>query len=588
MFGQVFYRPFPDGPVPAKGMLKFGIRGLGRDVWILVIMGAALGMLGALTPIITGKLFDTAIPQADRGALAQYTTALFAAALVTAAFKLTQSISTIRIQGKMDYSIQAGLWDRLLNLPSDFFRDYTSGDLADRASGINAIRGLVAGAGISSILGSMSSVFYVILMFYYSLHLAVLAIGLTAVFVGFSAFANLAQLRYQREQLSLRGRITGLVLQFISGVGKLRVAGAENHAFRVWAGQFSKQRRIQFKIGRIQNNVAVFNSGFPIFSSMAIFWVLMMVQKAAEEQGGAPPMTTGDFIAFNTAYATFLAAMTALSDASLNLLRVIPLFERLKPIITAEAEIDESKTYPGKLKGEIELAHVSFRYLEDGPWIIDDMTLKLAPGEYVAFVGSSGCGKSTLMRLMLGFETPDRGSVYYDGQDLASLDLREVRQQLGVVLQSSSLLPADIYRNIIGTADLTLEDAWEAAKQAGIAEDISELPMGMHTYVAEGGGGFSGGQQQRLLIARAIVRKPRIIFLDEATSALDNRSQGVVTESMDRLQATRIVIAHRLSTIINADRICYLDAGKIIEMGSFDELMKLEGRFYELAKRQMA
>jgi len=266
----------------------------------------------------------------------------------------------------------------------------------------------------------------------------------------------------------------------------------------------------------------------------------------------------------------------------------VPVFERLRPIITEESEIDETKAYPGTLKGALELINVQFRYTDDGPWILKGVSFKVRPGEMVAFVGGSGSGKSTLLRLMLGFETPDRGVIYYDGQDLSSIDVRELRQQLGVVLQDSKVMPADIFHNIIGASDLTLEHAWEAATMAGFDVDIKELPMGMHTYVSEGGGGFSGGQLQRLMIARALVRKPRIVFFDEATSALDNQSQKTVTESMERLFATRLVIAHRLSTIVNADRICYLDQGKIAESGTYDELMELDGLFAVLAKRQMA
>lgn len=388
--------------------------------------------------------------------------------------------------------------------------------------------------------------------------------------------------------MQLQGRITGLVLQFISGVAKIRVAGAENHAFSVWARQFSEQRRLEFGIGRIQNAVAVFGSAFSVISSIAIFFVLYKMRVAAAAAGGGPMMSTGQFVAFTGAYGAFLTAMHALSEASLNLLRIVPVFERLKPIIQTPSEVDDTKAYPGTLKGAIELANIQFRYSEDGPWILQGISLKIRPGEMVAFVGSSGSGKSTLLRLMLGFETPDRGAIYYDGQDLASVDLREVRQQLGVVLQDAKVLPADIFRNIVGASDLTIEHAWEAARMAGFDEDIKELPMGMHTYVSESGGGFSGGQLQRLLISRALVRKPRILFFDEATSALDNRSQNTVTESMERLFATRIVIAHRLSTIVNADRICYLDKGKIVEQGSYEELMALDGFFAALAKRQMA
>ncbi len=588
-FGFAFYRPFPEGILSAVDLVKYGARGLMGDVWMLLVMGLSMGLLGSLTPYFTGRLFDTAIPQADRPLLVQFTLGLFVAALVSASFKITQSIAVLRIQGKMDYSIQAALWDRLLNLPSTFFRQFSAGDLADRAGGIDAIRSLLAGAGIGAVLGTVSSIFYVGLMFKYSMPLALLAMGLTIVFVGFTTVSNYLQLRFQREQMQIRGRLAGLVLQLVSGVGKLRVAGAENHAFRVWAHEFSSQRRLEFKAGKIRNNVQVFGSGFSIISNMAVFYTLVAVQRAAAAKGAVPGMTTGEFIAFTAAYGAFLTATQSLADASLSFLTVVPIWERLKPILSAPPETDESKTYPGRLKGEVEVSHVHFRYSEDNPWVLNDLTVKIQPGEFIAFVGSSGCGKSTLMRLLLGFEVPERGAVFFDGQDLASLDLREVRQQIGVVLQDSKLLPVDIFRNIVGVAtDLTVEDAWDAARLAGLEEDVRALPMGMHTYVSEGGGGFSGGQQQKLLIARALVRKPRFLIFDEATSALDNRSQATVMESVEKLQATRIVIAHRLSTIINADRICYLDAGRIVEMGSYAELMKLNGRFAALARRQMA
>jgi ATP-binding cassette subfamily C protein len=266
----------------------------------------------------------------------------------------------------------------------------------------------------------------------------------------------------------------------------------------------------------------------------------------------------------------------------------VPIYERLAPILSTPPEVDTSKAFPGKLKGRIELSHVSFRYDADGPWIVNDVSLVIEPGEFVAFVGSSGGGKSTLLRLMLGFETPTRGSVLYDGQDLSSLDLRMVRQQLGVVMQTSRVMPTEMYRNIVGVTSRTLDEAWEAAEKAGLADDIRNMPMGMHTYVSEGGGTLSGGQRQRLMIARAIVNKPKVLFLDEATSALDNRAQAIVTESMDRMEATRVVIAHRLSTVINAHRICYLHGGSIAEMGTHAELMERDGLFAQLARRQMA
>lgn len=586
-FGFVLYRPFPDGPLSARDLIRFGLRGLQPDLRWVVAMGVGLGILGTIPPYFTGRLFDTAIPQADRGLLWQFVVGLLVAALVSSAFKVCQAIAVLRIQGKMDYSIQAALWDRLLNLPSNALRQYTAGDLADRAQGVDKIRSLVAGAGINSILGFLSSIFYVFLMAKYSLLLAAAGIGISLVYVALTTTANYLRLRQERQEMSLRGTITGMVLQFITGVPKIRVAGAENHAFKTWAKAYAQQRRLLFRIGQIKNAIQVVTSGFPVLSSLGIFYVLWKIQEAALAKGQPPSITTGDFIAFNAAFSAFVAALQGLGDASLDMLRVVPIYERLKPIVTTPPELDEARAYPGRLKGEIQVSRVSFRYSEDGPWILNDLSVHIKPGEFIAFVGASGCGKSTLMRILLGFETPTRGAVYYDGQDLATLDLREVRQQIGVVLQNSTLLPTDIYRNIVGSSGLPVQAAWEAAALAGLAEDIAQLPMGMHTYISEGGGGFSGGQRQKVLIARALVRKPRIMIFDEATSALDNRSQAVVMESIEKLQATRIVIAHRLSTIINADRICYLEGGRIVEEGTFQELMAKGGRFALLAQRQM-
>jgi ABC-type bacteriocin/lantibiotic exporter with double-glycine peptidase domain len=299
-------------------------------------------------------------------------------------------------------------------------------------------------------------------------------------------------------------------------------------------------------------------------------------------------MSMGEFIAFNTAFGLFLAAMQALGDASVRLLEMIPLYERLQPLLRSAPESDPSRVAPAALLGGIELSKVSFRYGEDGPWILRDVSLQIRPGEFVAFVGDSGSGKSTLLRLLLGFERCTHGTIYYDGQDINSLDLRLLRRQMGVVLQVSRVMPTDIYRNIVGVSTRTVEDAWDAAEMAGLADDVRAMPMGLHTYVAEGGSTLSGGQRQRLLIARAIVNRPRLLFLDEATSALDNRTQAVVSESLERLDATRIVIAHRLSTIVNADRICVLDNARIVEEGTYASLMERDGLFARLARRQMA
>jgi len=512
--------------------------------------------------------------------------AMFLTALANSAFKICQSIAVVRIESRLDYTLAAAIWDRLLDLPSGFFRQFGAGDLAERAAGVNAIRGVISRAGVGGILGAFSSVAYIILMATYNVQLTVVAIVISLVLVSITTIGNIRQLNYQRNESAQRGRITSLVLQLITGVAKVRVCAAESHAFRVWAQQFSVSKRTGFSIGQVQNVVGTFTSGFGVLSSLGIFATLYYIQTSVSS--GPPPFTTGTFIAFNGAFAAFVTALQGLSDASLSLLKAVPTFERLKPILDTHPESDESKIAPGKLRGEITVSHLHFRYTPDMPWVIKDISFTIKPGEMVAFVGASGCGKSTLLRLLLGFEKPQSGSIAYDGQDLAALDIRAVRQQLGVVLQESRVLPTDIFRNIVGATAHTMDDAWEAARMAGLEADIKDMPMGMHTIVSEGGGTFSGGQRQRLLIARSLVNRPSMIFFDEATSALDNKTQAIVTESLDSLKATRIVIAHRLSTVVNADRIFYFEGGQIREQGTYQELMAERGAFAALAKRQIA
>ena len=586
-FGYTFYRPLPPGKLGALDLVRFGAQGLGPDFRWLGFMGLATGAFGAVTPYLIGRMVDDAIPQADRSLLVQLGAAMFLTALANVAFKITQSISVVRIESRLDYVLASAIWDRLLDLPSGFFRQYGAGDLAERAGGINAIRGVISRAGIGGILGGVSSLAYVILMLTYNVQLTLVAIVISLTLVAVTTFGNYQQLKFQRNESAQRGRIMSLILQLVTGVAKVRVAAAEHHAFRVWAQLFAVQKQTGFSIGQVQNSIGTFTSGFSVLSSLGIFATIYYVQSSGAP-GAEPAFTTGTFIAFNGAYGAFVAALQAMSDASMSLLKAVPTFERLKPILDTLPESDETKIAPGKLSGAITVSHLHFRYSPDAPWVINDVSFTIKPGQMVAFVGSSGCGKSTLLRLLLGFERPQSGSVAYDGQDLSTLDVRSVRQQLGVVLQESRVLPTDIFRNIVGATAHTMDDAWEAVAMAGLKDDVKEMPMGMHTIVSEGGGTFSGGQRQRLLIARALVNKPSLIYFDEATSALDNKAQAIVTESMNRLDATRIVIAHRLSTIVNADRIFYFDSGQIREEGTYQELLAKGGAFASLAKRQIA
>ena len=580
--GYIFYRPFPNRPLNAFDIVCFGLHGCRNDVTIMA-MGVVGGLLGTMGPILTGIIFDTVIPGAQRAQMVQVSAVLIVSALSGALFNLTRNFAVLRLEGRMDSFVQAAVWDRLLSLPAPFFRDYSSGDLATRAMGINSIRRTLTGTTLSSILSTFFSVFSFCLLFYYSVNLALLAALLVGLAFIITTVRGFVLLKYQRELSRLGGKISGMVLEFINGIAKFRISGTEGRAFAVWAREFAKQKKLSMEARQISNSVAVFNSAFPIISSAAVFYVTADLIT----QPGVAALTTGSFLAFSAAFGQFMGATLDLGSRIVGILNIVPLYERAKPILETLPEVDVGKTDPGELQGTIEVNHVTFRYREDTPLVLKDVSISIKPGQFVAIVGPSGCGKSTLFRLLLGFEKPESGAIYYDGQDLGGLDIQAARRQIGTVLQNGRIVDGDIFTNIIGSKALSIDDAWEAARMSGLDKDIEAMPMGMHTFISQEGGGLSGGQRQRLMIARAIVSKPRILFFDEATSALDNRTQAVVSESLESLKATRIVIAHRLSTIVNADRIFVLEKGVVAQEGAYQELIEKEGPFADLAKRQM-
>jgi len=584
---HMLYRPFPAEALTPWRLLAFAARGLGPDLRLPILVGLGGGLLGMLAPYFMGVLVDTVIPEASRNRLVQLAVILGVVSVVTTLFEVVRSLSVLRIEAKMSAATQPAMWDRLLSLPAGFFRRFSSGDLALRTQGVDQMRRILSGITMSTIMTSLFSVFTYALLFYYSWKLALVATGLVIVALIVALTAAYAKVSVQRQIVEVEGRISGLVLQLLSGIAKLRVTGAESRAFSQWARPFAEQNRLTFRAGSIENLMEVFNASFPLLSSVTLFYaVLWLAEQAA--LAGEPPLSPGHFVAFNAALGSFLMQTLSTGLTAMQALVIVPLYERARPILETPPEVDATKADPGELAGEIEVGRVTFRYHEDGPTILSDISLRVEPGEYVAIVGPSGSGKSTLLRLLLGLETPETGSVYYDGRDLALLDVQRLRRRIGVVTQNGTIRTGSIFSNIAGSLPLREGDAWEAARMAGFDEDIRQMPMGMHTVVQQGGGTLSGGQRQRLIIARAIVSRPRILFFDEATSALDNRTQAIVSESLRELQATRVAIAHRLSTIIGADRIYVMQVGRIVQQGSYHELISQEGLFAELVKRQVA
>jgi ATP-binding cassette subfamily C protein len=596
-FGYVLYRSFPDRAVSFVEMLLFGLRGSGIDVAQLLGLSFLATLLSLGIPVITRLIFDRAIPESNQALLLEGGLALLIAALVATLWEFARIFPTLRAEARMNASIQAAIVDRLLRLPTTFFRRFSTGDLTARAMSVNEIRQQVGTVALGSVFQGIAIVCQLGIMTWYSQKLAVWALGIgligTLVMVGVGSVVR----HYLREQAALQARQTSFILQSILGIAKLKVAGAEPRAFRSWAETFSREKRAAYQAGDWNTVLETFNAGFPIFASLVLFYagadLLLKARMAAALPGAdsvaaaGSTLTLGQFLAFNAAATIFTSAMIAIGNQLLELLRIVPELERMQPILATSPEVSGTKGDPGELSGMIDLSRVSFRYHPDGAMILNDLSFGVRPGEFVALVGPSGSGKSTLLRLLLGFETPESGGVQYDGRTLGDLDISAVRRQIGVVLQSGRLSAGSVFQLIAGNGQYTLDDAWQAARDAGLAQDIEAMPMQMHTVIGDGGTTLSGGQRQRLLIARALIKRPRIIFFDEATSALDNRTQSIVSESLSRLHATRIVIAHRLSTIRFADRIIVMQAGRAVESGTFDELMAREGVFATLARRQL-
>ncbi|MEV8089399.1 NHLP bacteriocin export ABC transporter permease/ATPase subunit [Streptomyces nigra] len=576
----MFYRPLPDRPLSPLRLLRFSMRGTGGDLVRLLLSGLVTVAIGALVPVATGKVLGEFVPKAQTGLIVQVCLAVMISGVVAAAFMLLQNLTILRLEGRIEAILQPALWDRLLRLPTKFFTERSTGELASQAMGISAIRRLLAGVGPvvaqSVTVGAMN----LALLFWYSVPMAMAAIGMLVVIAAVFLGLGLWQVRWQRRLVVLSNKLNNQAFQTLRGLPKLRVAAAENYAYAAWAEEFARSRELQQRVGRIKNLTAVLGAVYLPLCTLLMFMLL-----AGPARGS---MSAAAFLTFSTSVTMLLTSVTQLTGAFVSAVSALPLFQKIEPVLRAAPEVRSGSTRPGPLTGAIEARRLSFRYSDDGPLVLDDVSFEIRPGEFVAIVGPSGCGKSTLLRLLIGFDKPVSGSVLYDGQDLSALDQSAVRRQCGVVLQHAQPFTGSILDVICGTEPYTPEEAMAAAEMAGLADDIRRMPMGLHTIVS-GSGAVSGGQRQRLMIAQALIRRPRILFFDEATSALDNETQRTVIESTRALNATRVVIAHRLSTVLDADRVIVMEDGKVAQQGPPAQLLAdTGGRLHELVRRQMA
>ncbi|MCR4851865.1 MAG: NHLP bacteriocin export ABC transporter permease/ATPase subunit [Lachnospiraceae bacterium] len=572
-----FYQPLPMKKLGIPDLLLF-IKGTitGGDILCIVLASLFVVLIGMIEPQVYGILTGSALNTRNMNLIRGLAVFLISAAFTSQMANLIKTLLMDRIDTKASLKVESAVMMRILSLPVSFFREYSSGELSKRAQSVNSLCDIILSNIFSVGIGSLMSLLYIAQIFSFAPALVWPSILIILATVILSISASLLQIDISRRTMKLNAQETGMSYAILTGMQKIRLSGSEKRVFARWAGLYSKEAGLQYNPPAFIKINSVITTGISLFGTILLYYLALRTGVAGN-----------DYYAFNAAFGRLNGAFLSLAGLAISVASLRPMLEMAEPILKAEPEVTAEKNTVEQLSGNIEINHVSFRYREDTPFILDDLNLKIRAGEYVAIVGRTGCGKSTLVRLLLGFEKPEKGSIYYDGHDLAGTDPRSVRNNIGVVIQNGDLFQGDIFSNIaISAPQLTLDEAWEAAEIAGIAEDIRSMPMGMNSFISEGQGGISGGQKQRLMIARAIAPKPRILIFDEATSALDNKTQKQVSDALDKLRCTRIIIAHRLSTIRNCDRILVLDNGGIIEEGTYDELIRQNGFFADLVERQ--
>jgi len=572
-----FYQPLPMKKLGIPDLLKYMKNSITYgDLVVIVLATLAVQLVGMIEPrvysLVTGKILEGHNMNLMAGVGVFLLTSAFAAQLIG----LVRSLLMQRINTKTSQAVQASVMMRILSLPVSFFRRYSSGELSSRAGSVNSLCSMMLNNILSIGLSSLLSLLYVAQIFSFAPALVWPSLLIILATVVMSLAVSFVQIGISRKRMKLSAEEQGMSYAVMNGIQKIRLSGSEKRVFARWGRLYAKGAQLEYNPPLFLKINTVITTAISLIGTIVLYYLAIQTNVGVSQ-----------YYAFTAAYGRVMGAFSALAGIAVSVASIRPVLEMAEPILKAEPEVAADKQPVDRVTGHIEMSHVSFRYEENTPYVLNDLSLDIKAGEYVAIVGRTGCGKSTLVRLLLGFEKPEKGGIFYDRHDLNSIDPRSLRKHIGVVIQNGQLFQGDIFSNItISAPDLTLDEAWEAAEMAGIAQDIRDMPMGMQTLISEGQGGISGGQKQRLMIARAVAPKPSILIFDEATSALDNKTQKQVSGALDKLNCTRIVIAHRLSTIRNCDRILVMDKGTIIEEGTYDDLIAQNGHFAELVARQ--
>lgn len=564
-----------------KDLARVAFRTWKSDVLRFMLAGLLAGLAMLVPAILLGVFVSEVLPTGRKQELLWLTAGVLLLAIIVGLLEVLKGTAMMRLEGRAAARITASLWDRLLDLPAYFFRNFTSGDLGARLMSFHTLRDQVSGVVAGSLLSSVFLLPTFLLLFIYNPTMGWLGLVLGLLMLFVTATLGIKQIPHHHRLFTAQRSVSGVLLQLISAAYKLRATGKEWTAFTRWAHGYREQKVGEMHVGAVNEHLIAFTAASPLLATAVLFATVAKI--------GTANLTEGEFIAIYAAYLVFMGSIAALGPSISVVSAVVPAMDQVTPILDTKPKSATREIAVPEIRGGLRLEKVSFRYAEGSPLILNNVSLEVKPGEFVALVGGSGSGKSTILRLLLGLERPTSGVVYYDGYDLDRLNRRALRKQVGVVMQEAKLRPRTVCDNIIGAAlDLNVDDAWQAAHFAVVERDIRAMPMGMFTPVMENASAFSGGQIQRILLAAALVRNPRVLLLDEATSWLDNNTQAAVMKRIEELSVTRVVVAHRLSTIRKADHVYVIDNGSVVQHGSFSSLIETPGVFQDLARRQLA
>ena len=572
-----FYRPLPQRQLTLKDLFRYMAGVLnGWDYVSFALAALMITLVGMLMPKLNHILMDQVVGSGSERLLAAVMSFMLFATAGSIVMSIVRQLLLSKINIKLNLNVQSAVMMRVLSLPASFFKEYSSGELNQYLNYMNSLCNQLVETIFSTGITGVFSLVYLTQIFAYARSLVVPSLLITISTVVIGMAASVMQVSINKESMRLNAKEKGMTYALINGVEKIRLSGAENRAFVRWSNLYAQEADLIYNLPAFIKLNKVITAAISLVGTIVMYYIAVRSS-----------VTVADYYAFNAAYAYISSAFSSIASVALTAASIKPSLDSIRPLLEAEPELQENRETVTNITGQIELSHVTFRYTEDGPAILDNLDLNIKARQYVAICGRTGCGKSTLVRLLLGFEKPQKGSIFYDRKDISRLDLHSLRKLIGTVMQDSYLFSGSIFENIsISAPTMTIEEAWEVAEISGLADDIRAMPMGMHTVLQEGKGGISGGQRQRLMIARALAQKPKVLIFDEATSALDNITQKQVSDALDKMRCTRIVIAHRLSTIRHCDRILVLDKGKIVEDGTYEELIALDGYFAELVSRQ--